>query len=53
MDQAESRAFPVRWGNQVTTTTVTFSAIGQAQHITAPPHALSARKLAQMNRGRD
>jgi hypothetical protein len=27
----------------VTMTTVTFSAIGQPQHITAPPGALSSR----------
>jgi hypothetical protein len=40
VDQAELRAFPVRQGTQVTATTVTFSAIGQLQHITAPPHAV-------------
>jgi hypothetical protein len=31
----------------VTTTTVTFSFIGQPQHITVPPNAISDRKLVQ------
>jgi hypothetical protein len=39
-DQAMLRAFPVRQGAQVTVTTATFSAIGQPQRITAPPHAV-------------
>jgi hypothetical protein len=39
-DQAMLRAFPVRQGAQVTMTTATFSAIGQPQRITAPPHAV-------------
>jgi hypothetical protein len=46
--QAEQRAYPLRRGTQVTTTTVTFSAIGQPQHITAPPDAVSYRKAARM-----
>ena len=41
------RAYPVRQGAEVTTTTVTFSAIGQPQHITAPPGALSSRELVR------
>jgi hypothetical protein len=45
--QAFLRAYPVRRGTQVTTTTVTFSAIGQPRHITVPPNAISYRKLAQ------
>ena len=49
-DQAERRAFPVRRGAQVTSTTVTFFAIGQPQHITAPPHAISYRKFEQLTR---
>jgi hypothetical protein len=44
-DQAFRRAYPVRRGNQVTTTTVTFSAIGQPQHITVPPNAMSYRQF--------
>jgi hypothetical protein len=40
---APPRTFPPRRGIEVTTTTVTFVAIGQPQHITAPPHALSSR----------
>jgi hypothetical protein len=45
--QAAGRAYPVRQGAEVTTTTVTFSAIGQPQHIIAPPGALSFRKLVR------
>jgi hypothetical protein len=44
-DQAMMHAFPVRRGAQVTTTTVTFSAIGQPQHITAPQDAVSYRQF--------
>ena len=44
-DQALQRAYPVRRGNQVATTTVTFSAIGQPQHITVPPNAMSYRQF--------
>jgi hypothetical protein len=40
---APPRTFPPRRGTEVTTTTVTFSAVGELQHITAPPHALSSR----------
>jgi hypothetical protein len=49
-DQAEQRAFPARRGAQVTSTTVTFSDIGQPQHITAPPHAISYRKFVRLTR---
>ena len=45
--QAAGRAYPVRQGAEVTTTTVTFSAIGQPQHITAPPGAPSSRELVR------
>jgi hypothetical protein len=45
VQQAFQRAYPVRRGNQVTTTTVTFSAIGQPQHITVPPNAMSYRQF--------
>jgi hypothetical protein len=41
INQALKRAYPVRRGNQVTTTTVTFSFIGQPQHITVPRNAIS------------
>ena len=34
----------------MTTTTVTFSAIGQPQHITVPPHALSYDKAERLTR---
>ena len=44
-DQAMMHAFPVRRGAQVTTTTVTFSAIGQPQHITAPQDTVSYRQF--------
>ena len=50
--QAFLRAYPVRRGTQVTTTTVTFSAIGQPRHITVPPNAISYRKLAQQTTSR-
>jgi hypothetical protein len=43
LNQALRHAFPIRQGYEVTKTTVTFTAIGQPQHITAPQHALSAR----------
>jgi hypothetical protein len=49
-DQAEQRAFPVRRGAQVTSTTVTFSGIGQPQYITAPRHAISYRKFVRLTR---
>ncbi len=48
--QALLGAFQIRRGAQVTTTTVTFSAIGQPQHITAPPHALSYDKFVRLTR---
>ena len=48
--QALLGAFQIRRGAQVTTTTVTFSAIGQPQHITAPPHALSDREFVRLTR---
>jgi hypothetical protein len=38
--EALLRAYPLRRGTQVTTTTVTFSAIGRPQHITVPPDAV-------------
>src|SRR5215831_1902687 len=47
VNQALKRAYPLRRGNQVTTTTVTFSFIGQPQHITVPPNAISDRKLVR------
>jgi hypothetical protein len=50
--QAFLRAYSVRRGTQVTTTTVTFSAIGQPRHITVPPNAISDRKLAQQTTSR-
>jgi hypothetical protein len=43
VNQALKRAYPIRRGTQVATTTVTFSFIGQPQHITAPPHLMSYR----------
>jgi hypothetical protein len=48
--QALLGAFPIRRGTQVTTTTVTFSAIGQPQHITVPSHAISYRKFVRLTR---
>ena len=48
VNQALKHAYPIRRGTQVTTTTVTFTAIGQPQHITAPRHAMSYRKAAQL-----
>jgi hypothetical protein len=36
LDQALLHAFQIRRGTQVTTTTVTFLAIGRPQHITPP-----------------
>jgi hypothetical protein len=38
---ALQQAYPARRGTQVTTTTITFLAIGQPDHITTPPGALS------------
>lgn len=38
VDQAMLRAYPVRHGFQVTTTTMTFADIGQPVRITVPPH---------------
>ena len=49
-NQALLGAFQIRRGAQVTTTTVTFSAIGQPQHITVPPHALSYDKFERLTR---
>ena len=48
VQQAFQRGYPVRRGNQVTTTTVTFSFIGQPQHITTPPHAISLREAQRL-----
>jgi hypothetical protein len=42
LNQAFLGAYQVLRGAQVTTTTVTFSAIGQPQQITAPQHAISS-----------
>jgi len=44
VNQAMKRAYPVRRGNQVTTTTVTFSFIGQPQRINVPRNAISYRQ---------
>jgi len=52
VQQAFQRAYPLRRGNQVTTTTVTFSAIGQPQHITVPPNAMSYRQLVRQTTSR-
>ena len=52
VNQALKRAYPVRRGTQVTTTTVTFSAIGQPQHIIVPPNAISYRTLVQQTTSR-
>jgi len=52
VNQALKRAYPLRRGNQVTTTTVTFSFIGQPQHITVPPNVISYRKLVQQTTSR-
>ena len=52
VNQALKRAYPVRRGTQVTTTTVTFSFIGQPQHITVPPNVISYRKLVQQTTSR-
>jgi hypothetical protein len=41
VNQALKRAYPIRRGTQVATTTVTFSFIGQPQHITVPRNAIS------------
>jgi hypothetical protein len=41
VQQALKRVYPIRRGTQVTTTTVTFSFIGQPQHITVPRNAIS------------
>jgi hypothetical protein len=46
--QALLRAYPVRRGTQVTTTTVTFSFIGQPQHITVPRNAISYRQAERV-----
>ena len=50
--QAFQRAYPVRRGTQVTTTTVTFSFIGQPRHITVPPNAISYRTFVQQTTSR-
>jgi hypothetical protein len=52
VNQALKRAYPVRRGTQVTTTTVTFSFIGQPQHITVPPNAISYREAERLTSGR-
>jgi hypothetical protein len=48
VNQALRQAYPVRRGTQVTTTTVTFSVIGQLQHITVPQNAISYRKFVRL-----
>ena len=48
VNQALQRAFPIRRGTQVTTTTVTFTTIGQPQHITTPTPAIPYRKFVRM-----
>ena len=52
VNQALKRAYPIRRGTQVTTTTVTFSFIGQPQRITVPRNAISYRKLVQQTTSR-
>ena len=52
VNQALKRAYPLRRGNQVTTTTVTFSFIGQPQRITVPPNAISYRTFVQQTTSR-
>ena len=52
VNQALKRAYPLRRGTQVTTTTVTFSAIGQPRHINVPPNAISYRTLVQQTTSR-
>jgi hypothetical protein len=52
VNQALKRAYPIRRGTQVTTTTVTFSFIGQPQRVTVPPNAISYRKLVQQTTSR-
>ena len=52
VNQALKRAYPVRRGTQLTTTMVTFSAIGQPRHITVPPNAISYRTLVQQTTSR-
>src|SRR5262249_57095284 len=47
VQQAFNRAYSARRGTQVTTTTVAFSFIGQPQHITVPPDAISHRDALQ------
>src|SRR5215470_5813527 len=48
VQQAFNRAYSVRRGTQVTTTTVTFTAIGQPQYISTPPHAISYREAERL-----
>jgi hypothetical protein len=48
MNQAMVRAYPVKHGTQVTTTTLIFSSIGQPQHITVPLDALSNRAFERL-----
>ena len=48
VEQAFNRAYPARRGTQVTTTTVTFSFIGQPQHITVPRNAISYRQAEEV-----
>jgi hypothetical protein len=50
MDQAMVRAYPVKHGTEVTTTTVVFSSIGQPQRITVPPGVLSAQAFLRLTR---
>jgi hypothetical protein len=47
--QAELRAYPVKHGIQVTTTTLVFSSVGQPQHITVPPGVLSSRAFEKLS----
>jgi hypothetical protein len=51
VNQALRRAYPIRPGTQVTTTSVTFSAIGQPQHITVPRSAMSYREALRLTSG--
>jgi len=46
------QAYPVRWGTQVTTTTIAFLAIGQPDRITTPPRALSNHAYVRLTEHR-
>jgi hypothetical protein len=47
-NRALKRAYSIRRGTQLTTTTVTYSFIGQPQHITVPPNAISDREAERL-----